>query len=433
MQPLFEHMDTLRRMWRHPGSSRDEILTFRDRKLRSVVTHAYENVPYYRRLFDVAGVKPQDLRSVSDLAALPVTSSRELRVLPVTDIVAEGANPERLVQNRTSGSTGRIFTIRRSNIEEHLLNMFRIRARQQIGVRICDRIAMVGVFEFGTKKIFLLGQLQQALGFYRSYRIELSEGAETVLRKLTELQPDVIIGYPGILGQIARFAVENAAPKPTPRIVITGGDTLNAEARRDIEDAFGVGVFDMYGAHEFNLLAWQCPESMGEFNVCDDSLVLELLRDGKPVLEGEVGDVVVTALHSYAMPFIRYSLGDVAVRGRGEYKDGTPFSTLGELRGRVVDLFKRADGRTVHPVPIMAPVLCTDYRWVGRYQLTQESLLRLVMYIVPLREPTEAEREKAARSVKKHLGEQVKLEVRLVDEIPFEQSGKYRAFRCFVH
>ncbi len=143
--PHRELVDTFGRLWRHPRATRREVADFQARKLRLLVDHAYRHSPYYRRVFDAAGIRPASIRHPGDLCLLPVTSSPELRRLPAEDLVDPRLNAGRLVTRRTSGSSGRPFTIRRGYWEEHLMNMFRIRALRQYGLRVPDRMAVLGI------------------------------------------------------------------------------------------------------------------------------------------------------------------------------------------------------------------------------------------------------------------------------------------------
>jgi phenylacetate-coenzyme A ligase PaaK-like adenylate-forming protein len=115
--------------------SRDEVLSFQARRLRSVVRHAYERVPFYRRLFDQAGIRPEDIHGLSDLQRIPLTSRSHLQDLGPNDIVARGVNPDSLVVHRASGSSGAPLTIRRDWLEERLLLAYRLRTRLGQGRR----------------------------------------------------------------------------------------------------------------------------------------------------------------------------------------------------------------------------------------------------------------------------------------------------------
>ncbi len=129
---------TLRSLLRRPSVSRAEIEAFQCSRLRRLVSHAYEKVPYYRRLLDRQGLKPQDIRSLADLAAIPVTSRKDLQSLPAAEVCAAGLEPARLVVRPTSGSTGEPVRLRRTWFEERLLSVYRQRAFRDFGLRATD-------------------------------------------------------------------------------------------------------------------------------------------------------------------------------------------------------------------------------------------------------------------------------------------------------
>src|SRR3989337_4209672 len=115
-------------LFRHPHVAREEIVAFQNRQLRHLITHAYNNVPYYRRLFDQNGLTPHDIRSIADLPAIPITSKNDLQSLPAEEVVANGVDPEHLISHRTSGSSGEPITNLRTSLAETPLRAFKIRA-----------------------------------------------------------------------------------------------------------------------------------------------------------------------------------------------------------------------------------------------------------------------------------------------------------------
>ena len=101
--------DVLSTVWsvaRHARASRDEIVAYQSAHLRRLVSHAYRSVPYYRALFDRHGVAPHHVRTVADLALIPVTTKRDLQRAPAVEVVARGLDPDRLLVHTTSGSSG---------------------------------------------------------------------------------------------------------------------------------------------------------------------------------------------------------------------------------------------------------------------------------------------------------------------------------------
>ncbi|MBW1860295.1 MAG: hypothetical protein JRI70_09560, partial [Deltaproteobacteria bacterium] len=172
-------------------------MSFQNRKLRHLIRHAYNNVIYYRDLFDRAGIKPADIRTVNDLHIIPITEKNDLRACAAEDVLARGTHSDQLAALVTSGSSGRPFIVRRGRFEDHVINMFRIRALRQYGLRTRDRRTRVilGNVE-GEKRETFLTHVRQALRVYRSYPVKCLQPARVICQSLEAMNPDVIEGYP---------------------------------------------------------------------------------------------------------------------------------------------------------------------------------------------------------------------------------------------
>lgn len=425
MTIVSEHLHTLSRIWKHPNRNRDEIIAFRNRKLRSIVTNAYNNVPYYRKLFEASGVRPEHIRTAEDLSLISMTSSQDYRIRPLQEALSRKARPHRMVKRATSGSTGRPFIIRRSPLEDHLLNMFRIRAFRQFGVRVSDKMAQIRLVSPSHDRENILGNIRQRFGIYRDYPLDCLQSISTIIRELRDLKPNVIKGYPAIISHIAHFIPAEGKKDIRPRLLITGGESLVPFRRQLIEKSFGKRVYDIYGSHEFNVLAWECPVT-GEYHICDDNVIVEILRNGHPAEIGERGEVVATGLHSYSMPFIRYRLGDVVTKGHEVCPCGHPFSTLKAIQGRMHDYFRMPDGSYMHPDEIVVPVMENESGWFDRYQLVQESENLIVLKVKPFSTPHEEQLQHVRNLAEERLPAGVEFRIHLVRTLSSEGSGKFR-------
>jgi phenylacetate-CoA ligase len=211
------------------------------------------------------------------------------------------------------------------------------------------------------------------------------------------------------------------------RLVLCGGEVVEAAARRVIEEGFSAALIDFYGAHEFNLLASQCPA--GVYHVCDDNVLLEIVDEtGRPVKSGEIGEVVATALHSYTMPFVRYRTGDLATRGQGTCGCGQPFSTLHAIQGRAVDYLCLPNGRRVHPYAITVALAEREADWVSQHQLVQTRDGRVELKVLPRRAPRLEELQRLRVFATTVLGSGVDLDIALVERFPRHPSGKFRPY-----
>jgi phenylacetate-CoA ligase len=427
--------DVLSGFWsvaRHGRASRDELLAYQSRHLSRLLSHAYRHVPYYRALFDRHGVAPHQVRTAADLALIPITSKRDLQQAPAADVVADGLDPDRLLVHTTSGSSGEPLSIRGTWLEARLGTAFRLRTLRDFGLRVTDRRVDIGLVRPHDPRDWNLPQrMLRGLGVFRKASLDCRSAPDEILRRLEGLGAEVVVGFPSVLSRIAQVIGGGRGTTLRPRVLIVGGEVLTPLMRREISEAFGAPVVEHYGSHELGTIAWQC-RTTGGFHVADDGVVVEVLKDGRPARPGEVGEVVATRLHAFAMPFIRYRLGDLVTQGEASCRCGAPFSTIFTVQGRMLDYFPLANGRLVHPYTLVVALLEGAIHWVGQYQLTQERRDRVVLRVVPRLSPSPADISRLEGAAREHFGPGVDFQVLLVPEIPLEASGKFRVSRSLV-
>lgn len=420
-------LDVLEAVVRSPGRSTDEMRAYQTKCLADLVAHAYRNVPFYRATWERHGTGPEDVHGLDDLRKLPVVSRRAFQEADPAQLIEAGYRSDDLDSFRTSGSSGAPLTIRRTWSERKLLQLFRIRALRSYDVSLTDVVVRIGLPREPSVLTRFLHRL--GAGCYRYHELDARSDPGELAALVGELEPDVVTGYTGALTRVAEAMDGRGRGGDRPRFVLAGGEVLTDLSRRHIRTGFGAPVLEWYGCFECNLVAWEC-RSTGLLHICDDSVVVEILRaDGRPAEPGEKGDVAITPLHLRAMPFVRYRLGDVAVRGPTPCPCGAPFGTIREIQGRSLDYFRLPGDRLVHPYEVTNSHI-KDRPWVLQYQLIQESLTRFRLRVVPLDPPDPSDVEEVRRDVTAALGSQADLAVELVDEIPRESSGKYRTAVC---
>lgn len=418
--------------WRHARATRAELCGWQDARLRRLVLHAYDSVPFYRRLFDRHRLHPRHIRGTVDLELIPTIDKTLMRGEPPVALLARGHQADALLTVRTSGSSGEPFTIRRTWLEDKLQYLLRLRTFRAFGVRSRDRIVAVGVGgrpESGDGK--LIGRSLRAFGVHQRHLVDGLQEPARVAAELREARPDVLIGLPGMLDRLTAPELTDVIAGVRPRIVIIGGEVATPAMRLRIREAFAAPLYETYASHECPLIAWECRHS-GDLHTCDDGVLVEVLRDGIPVEPGERGEVVLTNLHAYAMPLIRYRIGDLATRA-GTCGCGAPFGAIGEVQGRMVDYFPLPHGRLLHPYEIVSHLVWGPGEWVRQYQLVQERCDKVVLYAVTDGPPSPERVAAIDRAVLPVLGPDVEFEVRVVERIPFESTGKLRPSRSLVH
>ena len=408
-----------------------DLVAFQEERLRDLILHAYTNVPYYREMFGRHGVTPAQVRTLADLHRIPISSKSDLRRQPADRIVAAGNDLSRLHRIQTSGSSGEPLVLYRTARERRRQQLFWLRAQRALGQRFGDRVVWVSAVRSGpATKHKTFDNLIRAAGL-QNYALDVRTPPELLLRQLAQLRPAIIVGYPSMLARLGEELQRGDCAPVRPRFVMSGGEGLTGSRRVQIEAAWGVPVFEVYSCWETSLIAWQCLET-GLLHVCDDSVLLEVVRDGRAVAPGERGEVVVTSFNRRAMPLIRYRLGDLVTRGAAACPCGQPFGTIGAVQGRMLDLFRLPGGRLLHPYEILSDLKEDAFRWLRHYQLIQEAEDRLLFLMVPGPEFTRERLAEFERRAAQVLGNGAWLRTEFVDRIEPGPGGKFHLARSLL-
>ena len=411
---------------RHASGTRDAVTDFQDRAVARLITHAAANVPFYRRHFAHAHVSPGEISGVRDLARLPVLTKDEFRAAPERDLLDQTLDPARLLSVTTSGSTGRPFKIVNSWREFRILHAFRLRAHLQFGRRLGDRFAEIDLPpRVHPNDHKLIGTTLRAVGLEARIQLSLHDPVEQLLDALEAFGPHIVTAYPSVLFRLGRLLSAHSGRRLRPRFLITNSEVLPTWAQAALEQMWQCQVFQFYDCHECNLIAWECPQGHG-LHCNEDVAVVEVIRDGRPAAEGERGEVVITNLHSYAMPLIRFAMGDVAVRGPAPCPCGQPFATLRAIEGRIVDFFRLPGGRWLHPYRLIDEFQLDGADWVQQYRLIQEREDRIVFAFVPGDRATPERLAAFLDHARGIVGPQVEVEAKLMAALDLGPGGKFR-------
>lgn len=410
----------LAKLRRNLSLSRDELAALQRKKLMSLLDHAYRNVTYYRRLFDSAGIRPGDISCAEDLRMLPTTGKLTLQAIPPGDILAGGEAPADGRMDVTSGSTGIPLHVCFNRRDYMIRSLIFIRTFMESGYRLTDRQAVVTDTRFVSSGKYWF----QKLGIFRKKYIPVQDELDRQIAMLCDYKPDYIHGYPLSLARIGEEIIRRGMDEISPRMVCTGAELVSRKTRDTINKAFGVDMRDTYATIESGLIAWECREHRG-YHINLDSVVLEFLTDDGPARPGERGRTVITNLHSYAMPVIRYELGDVCVPSDESCPCGSSLPLMSIVEGRVDDMITTPSGKLVSPNSITNAMEAVA--GISRFRVVQKTMSLLSVFIVEGK-GFSSETPGAVEAVLRELvGDRIKIEVRIVDDIPSDLTGKIRA------
>jgi phenylacetate-CoA ligase len=410
-----------RQQWLPLTTIRDLQLT----KLRRLLAHAAATVPHFRNLAASRGDLAARLTTLDGLADLPIMTKQWIRDR-YADFVSETEGHAN-VRKSTGGSTGDPFQFQYNRDSEYRRLATMWRGYRWGGADIGCRSAFIWSWPFAGKRGWSLAReqlYQRILGRHYFNIFELSDdNLPEVARRLAELRPQVIVTYVSGGLTLARWMIENRFSFPAPRAVITGAEALHEPERETLRKAFGAPVFNTYGGREFMLLASECEHHCG-LHVNADHLILETVDEqGRPVV-GQPGRVLITDLHNYGMPFVRYENGDVAVIDPRPCDCGRGLPLLKYVEGRVADVIRLPDGRRLTGLYFVH--MFKDLHLARFYKITQLRRDALLIQIVPMRSEATGLVDQVKAMLAPELGPAVAVTVELVKDIPLTRMGKRR-------
>ncbi len=416
-----------------------------DRALRYVVRAAYRDVPVYKKRWSEAACNPLNVGGREDLALLPITTKAQLLSEYPSGAVRRDVDPAKCHSRFTSGSTGLPFAVLYSTSERWFRKAALLRAFAR-----CVRLPWpLRITEVGTgpnQRPQPRGPLREVssagLAKLRPFTIERVSRMDAVARQADQLRAaraHVVTGHPSLLELIAGELVQRGGDWDRPRIVISRGEVLTADARALFARAFGCPVVDFYNCEEIGNISWQCPEHGDRMHVNHDLCWLEAVDDdGRVVGDGAAGRVVVTSLYNVTMPFVRYLLDDqVAIVSRGRCACGYAGTTLSLVQGRAEEFVVLPNGERRSPRVVDSLVATAvlggpakvdrlELRGVLRYQIVQEAPDRFTVRV--LAPPSvRAALPGAIQTALAGLDPTIRCAVEFVDDLPLEPSGKRRA------
>lgn len=394
-------------------------------QLGQVIAHAMATVPFYRERF----------RGRFDGAApdawlqLPLLQRGDVQEHGRA-LTSEQPPPSHggMTETATSGSTGTPIKARGTQVVSLFFQAMKLRTFLWHELDFAAKVGAIrrlspgqgmppdGVREAGWAPLYRTGP---AVG------LNIAASVPEQLAWLVQEQPDYLLSYPTNLQALAEYCLQHGVAVPSIKRVLTMGETVSAATREACAEAWRAPVIDQYSAMEIGIIAVQCPQADHYHVMSEDLLVEVLAEDGRQCAPGEVGRVVITTLHNFAMPLIRYAIGDLAEVG-APCPCGRGLPVLRRILGRSRNMLVLPSGErrwpSFQPSAIIAPV--------RQFQVTQKSLGHLAVKLVVAR-PLQADEEADLRTaLLADIGCSFDISLHYVDAIPRSSGGKFEQFIC---
>ena len=431
----------LLRLWRGDGrahrpgrylkllrASPEVIRAYQERELRRLLIHAQSSVPHYTRLFERLGIDAQERTPWEVLAVLPPLD-RPTVVAKRDTLRSTAVAEQHLEQAQSGGTTGASLSFFSTREDARDKNDMAAAMQQLAGWRTGMRTAYVwgAVRDLPVQPGDGLLQRTKARLMTRWFERNLMIAAnilgedemDQALAQLRRFRPQAVQAYPGAMDLLARHAMARGARVRIPFITLTA-EGVSPEQRRRISEAFEANVTSWYGAREHGWIAAECP-SQHRLHINVAGHILEV---------GDAGQLLVTDLRSYAMPLIRYELGDLATLTSEACPCGDPRPLIDALQGRVQDTLRLPSGALLPGIVLDPRGLTRPLRGIVETQIVQCELETLDVYYVKGPEFDEEQLDWFRELLVKRTEGEVGLRFHAVERIQREANGKLRPTIC---
>ncbi len=401
--------------------SREEIADIQLKKMRKVVSVAYEKSDFYHNLYKNSDFHPDMLKTYEDIQKIPIAKRSTIKSAPVESIVTRH-DFGKLHLHTTSGSSGIPVKFYYTGIENLKKNYGVLRAYLTMGMKLTDRtIALRDPCDITKPTLY------QKMGIvpYDYYNIynSVEENYELICRKYKTI--DILKGMPSDLINLC-YAIRRGKMRfPKVRLLFSDSEVLDDFSRKFITDTIGTEILDFYGSVENGCIAFQIPGSKKYF--LNEDMVLVENGNG----DTQIGDAVITNLRNTTFPIIRYQIGDVIEFGDGKSDvGGMNFKTIDRIQGKYLDFIVLPDKTIISPhVPKQE---MTYIKGIKRFQVQQKEIDRITVVIEKDVDYSENEEKMIIEKLERAFKNQIKCTVIYDDQLSIKTKNKFKCIQSDV-
>ena len=438
--PTSEKLNLLRQQqW----LNQEELHALQSERLKTMLLHAHQHVPYYRPLLEKADVVDSTgVVHLENYSKLPLLDKTILRK-EFERLKSDDLGTRQWKEKKSGGSTGEPATVIFDQERKDWLRALNSLRNEWTGFPSdAPRLYIIGserdlfVGQETFKVRFLRWAYNQVwLNAFKMSKEKMAQYVEIVNR----FKPVQIHAYNDCLYEFAKYIDHRGLRVHHPQSIVLVSGVVTPDMRNVIERVFHAPIFNRYGSREIGGIAMECDQHAG-LHISSPLLYAEIVRpDGTPTAPGEIGEIILTPFFNYAMPLLRYRIGDMGAWAASPCSCGRSWPLLQNVAGRVPDVFLRRDGSIVPPqyfIHLLGVVL--ENCWSRKFQIIQEDYER-IRVLVLLSEPTPDPYSAYAhhlseliQKIKVVMGETCDVQVEFVDDIPPLPSGKFRYTICKI-
>jgi phenylacetate-CoA ligase len=406
--------------------TREDLINLQLKKLKKLLIHSQENIPYYRKVFSEAGIDVRNINTLEDLRKIPILTKADIRKNQ-SYLFAENIDRKSLKKDSSGGSTGEnVIFYHDKNCRSNYLGVTE-RNHDWCGVDTGELEVMIwgSAFDLNTaaKWSGKFKSILKNVKYISSYQMK-SDTLNYFIDNLRKWKPPLITGYASALEVFARYIIDNNITDIKPKAVISSAEMLFPHQRQLIEKAFGCKCHNRYGCREFGTIAQEC--SCGSMHVNMERVCVETIPEDDCPEGYKPGELLVTDLDNFGFPMIRYRIGDMA-----KYADpnitcecGRGLAILSEVQGRTFDLIRTVSGRSLPGT--FWTILTRSVPGINQFQIVQKSLTYIVINLKTNDLFPADCAESLKNTVKEYCGSETQVDINIVDDIAPGPSGKFR-------
>jgi phenylacetate-CoA ligase len=412
--------------------SSDAIVKSQFQQLTLLAEHCVAHSTHFANRLKQAGLTARQFSTPEGFIELPLLLRRDLQEAGDSLYCKEIPENHGSVYNaQTSGSTGEPVVVRKtglkqlnwlaSNLQDHLWH------KRDFSQRLCAIRPNIKVYtqqDSWGPPVHLLFKTGASLG------LPVTADIGQLAHWIFAFQSNILLIYPSILRALTEHCLKHSITFTKLQHIRTLGETLSLENRQTAAAVFNAKVEDIYSSQELGTIALECPFS-GLYHVIGENLIVEVLKENGELCEpSETGRIVITDLHNFATPLIRYDIGDYAEVGE-PCPCGRGLYTIKKIRGRERNLIVMPNGSKYWP--LMGFKGFCEIAPIQQYQMIQETFETIEVRMVAPRALTVDEESKLSSAIQKSLGYPFQLRFTYFDkQIPLASNGKFEEFICRV-
>ena len=408
-----------------------QIRVYQEKKLNELLCHSYKNVPYFKKIFNEMGLKPENIKTLEDIHKIPFLTKETIRASP-NEFISQNFPSHKLRYLTTGGSTGKPlgFYVTKGVWDAEQIAYNKI-IYDEFGCNLNHKFVILRgyISKYKDKKKFYEYSLfGKSLILFPQYMD--NKNLQDYVEKIRKFKPKFIITFPSIIMIIAKYMQQNnLKPFSSVEVITCSSEILDNYQQKMLEDFFNCKVINMYGHAESAVLAYTCGDS-NFFHFLPEYGIVELIdKNGKKVTkEGKKGEIVATGLNNFIFPFIRYRTGDIGIFTSAKCTCGRNCQLIKKIEGRYQDYVVSKTNKIYPSTSGFHGLIAKSTNNVIECQMIQDTVGEIVLKIIKNDKYSDKDEKHIKDKLLEKFGNEFDLFFEYVEQIPGGRWGRHKFF-----